>query len=202
MLRNMVAKNNAPLSETSFALLGMLDLLGESSGYDLRRYVRQSIAFFWNASFAQIYELLRRLETMGLVCTERVQQQSRPDKVVYRITDAGRAALHGWLQGPVGRASYRDSFLLRVFFFQGLPEKRRRELVAAETRGHEERLAEYRAIAATVPDMPPFPMRTLRFGIALEELYLQWLADLGALVEARTSEEATAGSERQVSSDE
>jgi DNA-binding PadR family transcriptional regulator len=188
----MKGQNTVAASDTSYAILGMLSLLGESSGYDLRRFIRQSIAFFWDASFAQVYQLLRRLESMGWVNAERVEQTARPDKVIYRLTEAGSAALHDWLSRPAAEASYRDSFLLRVFFFDGLTASARRELLAAETGAHRERLEEYNQIATTVPEMAAFPRQTLRFGMAYEELYLRWLAELADVIDTLEAQDTAA----------
>lgn len=171
------------MPDTAYAILGILNLVGPSSGYDLRRFIRRSIAFFWDASFAQIYELMRRMETARWVSVRRVEQETRPSKLLYQITDEGKAALKGWLSGPVGRPSYRDPFLLRVFFFNGLDPAERLALVEAESEARAKTLAEYREIAKSVPPIARFPHHTLAFGIAYEEMYLRWLADLKASFE-------------------
>src|SRR3990172_4407830 len=164
-------------SDTVYSLLGLLSVLGPLSGYDLRRFIARSIAFFWDASFAQIYDLLRRLEVDGLVAAGRVEQETPPDKLVYSVTAAGRDALARWLDGPVGAASHREPFLLRVFFFDAVAPEDRRRLVEDQIAVHERQLTSYRQLATTIDEL--FSGQTLAFGIRYEELYLGWLADLG-----------------------
>ena len=45
----------------------------------------------------QIYTTLSRLERDGLVDDDAVAQNGRPNKRVYRLTDAGQAELRGWV---------------------------------------------------------------------------------------------------------
>ena len=54
------------LSPTAKVVLGMI-ALGERTGYDIKRTVEKSTAFFWGASYGQIYPELERLERAGLV---------------------------------------------------------------------------------------------------------------------------------------
>jgi DNA-binding PadR family transcriptional regulator len=51
-----------------------------------------------------------------LVTRREVAQSERPDKVVYRLTRAGRAELDRWLAAPVARqGGYRDDLFLKLF---------------------------------------------------------------------------------------
>ena len=48
---------------------------------------------------ASLYQTIKRLEQHGLVeVQETVRDSSQPDRTVYAITDAGRAAARAWLQ--------------------------------------------------------------------------------------------------------
>jgi DNA-binding PadR family transcriptional regulator len=76
------------------------------SGYELARRFDRSIGYFWAATHQQIYRTLRTMETDGWVDVDVVEQQARPDKKVYRVTDAGRAELSRWIAEPLhGRGS-------------------------------------------------------------------------------------------------
>jgi DNA-binding PadR family transcriptional regulator len=46
----------------------------------------------------QVYVTLTRLEKAGLVCSARVEQNDRPDRKVYELTDAGRGRVMDWLE--------------------------------------------------------------------------------------------------------
>jgi DNA-binding PadR family transcriptional regulator len=76
------------------------------SGYELARRFDRSIGYFWSATHQQIYRTLRTMEDDGWVHVDVVAQQSRPDKKVYRVTDAGRGELARWIAEPLsGRGS-------------------------------------------------------------------------------------------------
>jgi DNA-binding PadR family transcriptional regulator len=76
------------------------------SGYELARRFDRSIGYFWAATHQQIYRTLRSMENDGWVRVAVVEQQARPDKKVYRVTDAGRAELARWIAEPLhGRGS-------------------------------------------------------------------------------------------------
>ncbi len=76
------------------------------SGYELARRFDRSIGYFWAATHQQIYRTLRVMEDDGWVHVEPVEQQGRPDKKVFSVTDAGRAELARWIAEPLsGRGS-------------------------------------------------------------------------------------------------
>jgi hypothetical protein len=103
------------------------------------------------------------------------------------MNEAGRSALREWLTSPVGRATRREPFLLRVFFFEALPAPERRRLLASEIERHERQMASYREVAKTIPEQAQFPRQTLDFGIAFEETYLRWLTGLDTKLAALAS---------------
>ena len=76
------------LSTTDYSVLGLL-AFGESSGYDLVRAASRSIDYMWAPSRSQIYKVLPRLVAWGLAESREVEQHDRPDKALYRITEAG-----------------------------------------------------------------------------------------------------------------
>jgi DNA-binding PadR family transcriptional regulator len=86
------------------------------SGYDIKRAFDRSLASYWNAGNSQIYTALKALAARGLVTSDLIAQRSRPDRRVYRLTPAGRAALDRWLGEPVPARFTKDEFLARLFF--------------------------------------------------------------------------------------
>lgn len=103
------------LSETTYALLGLLSF-GERSGYDLLKLANESIASFFKVpAKSQVYAELRRLTAMRYASEQEVVQRGRPNKRVYRITPEGEAALREWLETsdpqPFGAV-----FLLQLLF--------------------------------------------------------------------------------------
>jgi DNA-binding PadR family transcriptional regulator len=114
--------------------IAILSLLadGDYSGYDLSKAFDASVTYVWAASQSQIYPELRGLSEKGLVEGVEVTQGRRPDKRVYRITPAGRAALVEWVERSPAALGIRDPFQLQVINAGRLPPERARALVAAQ----------------------------------------------------------------------
>ena len=111
-----MAKEN----KTLYAILGMLSH-EELTGYDIKKRIDNSIRFFWDAGFGQIYPNLKILEKEGLV-TKRVETgETRPNRIIYAITEKGREELKKWLATPVGEQHVRYEILLKLFFGSLLP---------------------------------------------------------------------------------
>lgn len=89
----------------------------EMSGYDLARAFDNSLGFFWQASHQQIYRELRRLSDRGWVTRRAERRQGRPDRNLYSLTDAGRAALDEWvLEEDRGRLQEsKDDLYIRLY---------------------------------------------------------------------------------------
>src|ERR1700739_852714 len=75
-------------------------LEGESSGYDLAKGFDPSVANFWMATPQQLYRELDRLAEKGLVQARVVHQERRPNKRMFSLTEAGRAAIRQFTAKP------------------------------------------------------------------------------------------------------
>lgn len=95
--------------------LGMLTD-GPASGYDLKKYFESTFGHFFAAGFGSIYPALNSLAEQGLVNCEEVPQYGRPDRKVYRITDAGYECLQSALDNPAPAHKLRSEFLATLFF--------------------------------------------------------------------------------------
>jgi DNA-binding PadR family transcriptional regulator len=135
------------LTTTEAAVLALLAIEGERSGYDLLKAVTRAIGHIWAPARSGLYAALPRLVTLGLAQSRAVAQSTRPDKHVYRSTRAGRAALDAWLETVEPGA--RETFFIKLFV-GGLTTPdvllRHVEQFIADT---EARLDEYRAIERT-----------------------------------------------------
>lgn len=95
---------------------------GESTGYEIRRLcVEGECSYFVEASYGSIYPALAKLEDEGLVTSRIEQQDGKPAKKIYAITDAGRAAFVDSLLEPLGEDVFRSPFLLFARFVHLLP---------------------------------------------------------------------------------
>jgi DNA-binding PadR family transcriptional regulator len=89
-------------------------LEGEASGYDLAKGFDASVANFWMATPQQLYKELERMESQGLVRARVVQQERRPNKRLYSLTEAGREALGDFTARPAKPTAIRDELLVKV----------------------------------------------------------------------------------------
>jgi PadR family transcriptional regulator AphA len=166
-------------TRTELAVLGLLAWKGEATGYELHKLAARSVGFIWAPARSQLYAVLKRLGSDGLVDGRRVVQADRPDKRIFRLTAAGRATLEAWLNEvePI-EPEDRDGVLLKLFFGTfGDPEVGRRQLLDYRRRV-EERLATYSEIEGTFAGETGAAalrrLQSLRFGIALMRASLEW----------------------------
>jgi DNA-binding PadR family transcriptional regulator len=96
-----------------YAVLAAL-LEGDASGYDLAKLFDASMANFWTARPQQLYRELDKLEQEGLVVARLVQQQRRPNKRIFTLTDAGRGDLRAFTREPARPTVTRDALLVKV----------------------------------------------------------------------------------------
>ena len=103
---------------------------GPVHGYELKRRVqRPSLATLSNNS---LYPMLRRFESDGLVTKSTEEQDGKPARNVYAITDEGRERLRSLLWTlPPDLASRDEEFLVRVSFFHEIPAQNQRAIIAA-----------------------------------------------------------------------
>jgi PadR family transcriptional regulator AphA len=94
----------------------------EATGYEIRRRcVEGECSYFVEASFGSIYPALAKLEDERLVTSRTEQQEGKPAKKVYSITEAGRTAFAQELSGPLGDDVFRSPFLLFARYAHILP---------------------------------------------------------------------------------
>ena len=101
-----------PIQHAVLALLAG----GASYGYELKARFEDSVGPQWGEwNIGHLYQVLDRLERERLVTKRVVPQEDRPDRVVYRLTKAGRNELDHWLETPFVRRAYRDDLFLKLF---------------------------------------------------------------------------------------
>ena len=81
-------RKSVRLSGTSFAVLTLLDHLGEATPYDLKQAIEQTISNFWPVPHTTFYAEPARLAAAGYL-SETQEQHGRRRKL-YRLTEAGR----------------------------------------------------------------------------------------------------------------
>lgn len=86
------------------------------SGYDLKKFFDVSVAHFWSATQSHIYKSLEGLEKKGWAEARVIQQDGKPNRKEYQITDEGRAELRRWMVTPLPMEPVREASLIQIFF--------------------------------------------------------------------------------------
>ena len=89
---------------------------------DLKKFFHESVRHFWSATQSQIYRTLARMAGDGWVRMEMVEQEDRPNRKVYHITDEGLDELRRWLTTPLDLPKIRREWLIQVFFSHQLSD--------------------------------------------------------------------------------
>ena len=162
------------LTPTSFIVLGLIELAGRATPYDLKALAKRTVGAFWSLPHAQLYAEPERLAGAGYLDEQREDSGRR--RKHYTLTDRGREALREWRENPTGdMTELRDPGLLRLFF--GADPAALAPLQAA---AHGERLAAYEATLAALPAGTPRGVElTLRAGIAHEREWVSFWSELG-----------------------
>jgi DNA-binding PadR family transcriptional regulator len=118
------------------------------TGYELAKTFDTSIGFFWKADHQQIYRELTRLRDRGHVNAREVVQTGKPNKLVYSLTIAGRAALKHWAVRPSSPPSIKDDLLVRLLALDSIDIDSFRTDLMARLEYHRDRLSKYERILA------------------------------------------------------
>jgi DNA-binding PadR family transcriptional regulator len=161
------------LSPTAYVVLGLVELCGPSTPYDLKLAANASVGYFWSLPHTQLYAEPEKLAAAGLLKEEREESGRR--RKVYSLTPAGRKALDAWRQAPTGTITQlRDPGLLQLFFGADPGP-----LAEAQLAAHQERLREYEAILAQL-EGPSGQRFALEAGIGHEREYVRFWRRLAA----------------------
>jgi DNA-binding PadR family transcriptional regulator len=178
----------------TYGMLGLLAFWGPLSGYDLKRVFDHTLAPMWGAAQSQIYKELRRMKELGWVEMAREEQETRPDRKVYTITEQGKTALRQWQAQPPEVFQLRDELLLKVLFGTFASPGDIAQHLRTSIATHEMRLMTYRENAQRIPAQGSYPQGNRRpnpyvteheedpyfalimhFAIDFENTYIRWL---------------------------
>ncbi|MEU7876239.1 PadR family transcriptional regulator [Dactylosporangium sp. NPDC049140] len=158
---------------------------GPVHGYELKRNVSATTAYALHNN--TLYPALRRFEEAGAVVKTAEQQEGRPPRHVYELTDLGRELLHDMLADlPAEQAGDEPEFLTRLGQFEHLTPDERRRVLAARASALRDQAAHMRQLAEKTERSP----RNHHWGgLVVAELAgrvereLAWVARLEAMVE-------------------
>ena len=146
-------------------------------GYELKGSFDEAVGEQWGGlNIGHLYQLLDRLGRDGLIESERQPQAVKPDRLVHRLTPAGREELDRWLAAPSPRLrGYRDDFFLKVMAAAQLADAGALAQVLARQRAH--LLRELRGLADARAQASQSPV----VGLLLTAAELHARADLGVV---------------------
>ena len=163
------------LTNTSYALLALVDQLGEATPYEIKQAMDSSIENFWPVPHTTAYEEPARLASGGYMSVR--QEEGGRRRKTYALTDAGRAALAAWAEDATWTPpQLRDEAILKVFA-GGDP----RALLEQRRSWHKEKLTELEGYLAAVrgeESWHPSEL-VLTAGIAYHRKMLEMLDELG-----------------------
>ncbi|PZR68053.1 MAG: PadR family transcriptional regulator [Candidatus Dormiibacter spiritus] len=191
-----VTRSRLALPNTSNAVLGLLAFGSELSGYEMRRWALNLRFFYWSPAQSQIYAELRRLEGLGYVTSREVEQEGRPDKRLYRITEQGLDAFRHWLnEAPLEPPVLKHSVALRLFFGSHARPNRLIELMAEHVEAMRHILGELSEVRLGLADNPQFryPALVAEWGQA----YFAAEAESAARIVDRLKSEVSESAERE-----
>jgi len=181
------------------ALLGLLSYQ-PMTGYELKQFFDSSIEHFWNAELSQIYPTLKSLEDADFVSKTIEVQESRPNRKVYEITEAGREEFLRWMRTPTPPADLRDPFLIKVFLGTELPVEDMLLLMRRQMEEHQKVIAFSESLLrpriAGAVEHEKFSTRhalywtlTLEMALAYRRAYVEWCERAMQLLEEMLHEE-------------
>jgi DNA-binding PadR family transcriptional regulator len=179
------------------AILATL-LEGEASGYDLSKCFDASVANFWMATPQQLYKELEAMEAQGLVTARVVEQDRRPNKRLFSLTEAGRAALREFTGQPAKLTAIRDELLVKVQAVDAGDAEAVRAAIAGRRDLSQAKLARYdrlraRLLAGRTEDEyfdqvdRIGPYLTLMRGRAFEKENIRWAERTLSILEKRST---------------
>jgi DNA-binding PadR family transcriptional regulator len=158
------------LSETSYAVLGLLERFGPATPYQLKQIAQVSILHFWTIPHTQIYSECSRLAEAGLL--EEHREETGRRRRIYRLASAGRAELERWRGDPVTDLyELRDPGLLKLFCGADPAA-----LAPIQLERHEQRLELYLRLQET--EMSEGMRLALEGGIGHEREYVRFWSRL------------------------
>ena len=149
-------------------MLGLIELSGEATPYELKSAVRITLGNFWSLQHAQLYSEPERLARRA---SEERREEGGRRRRHYSLDEAGAEALAEWRESPAERLlELRDLGLLKVFF--GADPAR---VAEGQIEMYRRKLAEYEGLMSLdVGQQPRGPWTTRRWGSADTKLSIEF----------------------------
>jgi DNA-binding PadR family transcriptional regulator len=161
-----------------YIVLGLL-IHQSHYGYELKREADRLLGRGADLNPGQLYPLLRKLAEQQLIAGERIEQEDRPDKRVFTLTERGERDLQEWLDEPVSLRIGRSPLFLRYLVLSLVRPTERTSFLSEQRRYLLEdigQLVKDRAEAGEDSDAPTAALRELTILHAEADLkWIEWL---------------------------
>ena len=163
----------------SYAILAAL-INQPCSGYDLVKRFNKSVTCFWSASHQQIYKALGKLEADEHVSAQKIEQENRPNKKLYTVTDSGRQHLQQWIGETDAIAPLKSDLLVKLSAGHTVPTDTLLGTLENYYQQHREKLRSYQALSKQYAQVPQltreeqFQYLALRAGIRQQLAWVAW----------------------------
>ena len=174
--RKLMAKSN----KSRYAILGMLTLIPNSSGYDIKKLMESSTRYFWKETFSSIYPVLQELEKDGLILRQENPSKSDRQRHLYTLSSEGKQALKEWLAKPAELEQSRNELLLKLFFGDVVPSSISQQHLEEYQKALKDKKRIFLEIQDKLQREPhedpglPYRLITLDYGIRQVEAALDW----------------------------
>ena len=144
--------------------------------------------------------MLKSLVQDGLATVEKEEQDGKPDKNVYAITDMGRKVLTDWVLEPAEETPARYEILLKLYFGEHVGPAKSVEALKKYQEEQENKLSIFKDIEnhmIHVCQHDPekiYGLLTVRFGIAEAESRINWCqVSIAELLQLEENSQITIG---------
>jgi DNA-binding PadR family transcriptional regulator len=147
------------------------------SGYDIKRKMELSVAHFFDASFGAIYPALKRMEKDGYVKKEIIQQDGKPNKNLFVITDQGREEFQKYMKSPINPTIMRSDLLIRLFFGRFATKENVIRWMENEKEKEQQQLDSLSLVKSNYPNIDRFQEITLHYGLENAKMTIKLLEE-------------------------
>ncbi|TDJ45193.1 MAG: PadR family transcriptional regulator [Gammaproteobacteria bacterium] len=161
---------------------------GDASGYDLKKQFESTFKHFYPAGYGSIYPSLAVLADQGLVQCHAMPQDKKPDRKVYRITEAGRQVFETSLADASPEHKLRSEYLVAMYFADYLEPEQLEQMLTNWNQTLSDGVARLDLIEQEFgPDVPPGTRFVLGFGKALATAMASYVEENRSLLLPATS---------------
>ena len=149
----------------------------ELTGYDIKKCIGERFGIFYKASFGSLYPALNRLVAKGYVTSET--KDGGRKKVYYKTTAEGLLYFKEWLTSPMEILDGTNPNLIKVYFFDQLPDDEREQQLMQYEMNNVSYLKQLHALRERLstiehPESHYYKLSTLYYGIIITQETIHW----------------------------